>query len=88
LHEGTQVDPRDGQIVNANLSDYRVPVNADIGEVDVPMIGISDRHLDSLGVRGIGEIGITRAGAAIVSAIYHAMGKRIRELLVTPDKLL
>jgi hypothetical protein len=56
--------------MNANLSDYRVPVNADIGEIDVSTIGISDPHLDSLGVRGIGEIGITGTGAAIVNAIY------------------
>jgi xanthine dehydrogenase YagR molybdenum-binding subunit len=88
LHEDTQVDPRNGRIVNANLSDYRVPVNADIGEIDVSTIGIPDPHLDSLGVRGIGEIGITGTGAAIVNAIYHATGKRVRELPVTPDKLL
>jgi xanthine dehydrogenase YagR molybdenum-binding subunit len=88
LHEDTQVDPRNGRIVNANLSDYRVPVNADIGEIKVSTIGIPDLHLDSLGVRGIGEIGITGTGAAIVNAIYHATGKRVRELPVTPDKLL
>jgi xanthine dehydrogenase YagR molybdenum-binding subunit len=88
LHEDTQVDPRNGRIVNANLSDYRVPVNADIGEIDVSTIGIPDPRLDSLGVRGIGEIGITGTAAAIVNAIYHATGKRVRELPVTPDKLL
>jgi xanthine dehydrogenase YagR molybdenum-binding subunit len=88
LHEDTQVDPRDGRIVNANLADYRVPVNADIGEIDVSAINIPDTKLDSLGARGIGEIGITGTGAAVVNAIFHATGKRVRELPVTPDKLL
>lgn len=88
LHEDTHVDPRDGRIVNANLADYRVPVNADIGEIDVSAINIPDPNLDSIGARGIGEIGITGTGAAVVNAIYHATGKRIRELPVTPDKLL
>jgi xanthine dehydrogenase YagR molybdenum-binding subunit len=88
LHEDTQIDPHDGRIVNANLADYRVPVNADIGEIDISTIGIPDPHLDSLGVRGIGEIAITGTGADIVNAIDHATGKRIRELPVTREKLL
>jgi xanthine dehydrogenase YagR molybdenum-binding subunit len=88
LHEDTQVDARNGRIVNANLADYHVPVNADIGEIDVSAINTPDPKLDTLGARGIGEIGITGTGAAIVNAIFHATGKRVRDLPVTPDKLL
>ena len=88
LMEDTQVDARDGRIVNANLADYHVPVNADIGEIDVSAIDIPDTQLDTLGARGIGEIGITGTGAAIANAIFHATGKRVRDLPITPDKLL
>ncbi|MFO1500650.1 MAG: xanthine dehydrogenase family protein molybdopterin-binding subunit [Verrucomicrobiota bacterium] len=88
LHEQTRVDWRDGRITNANLADYHVPVNADIGEIDVSAIDMPDFKLDSLGARGIGEIGITGTGAAICNAIYHATGKRVRDLPITPDKLL
>lgn len=88
LLEDTQIDSRNARIMNANLADYHVPVNADIGEIDVSAIDIPDPHLDSIGVRGIGEIGITGTGAAIANAIFHATGKRVRNLPITPDKLL
>lgn len=82
------MDPRNGRIMNAHLADYHIPVNADIGEIDVSAIDIPDPQLDSLGVRGIGEIIITGTGAAIANAIFHATGKRVRDLPITPDKLL
>jgi xanthine dehydrogenase YagR molybdenum-binding subunit len=82
------VDWRYGRIANANLADYRVPVNADIPELDVDALDIPDYQLDSVGARGIGEIGITGTGAAISNAIFHATGKRVRDLPVTPDKLV
>jgi xanthine dehydrogenase YagR molybdenum-binding subunit len=88
LHEDTYVDERNGRIANANLADYRVPVNADIHEIDVSAIDIPDFKIDSLGARGIGEIGITGTGAAVANAIFHATGKRVRDLPITPDKLL
>jgi xanthine dehydrogenase YagR molybdenum-binding subunit len=88
LHEETQVDWRNGRIVNANLADYHVPVNLDIGEIDVSAIDKPDYKLDSVGARGIGEIGITGTSAAVVNAIYHATGKRVRNVPVTPDKLV
>jgi xanthine dehydrogenase YagR molybdenum-binding subunit len=88
LLENTYVDSRNGRIMNANLADYHVPVNADIGEIDVSALDIPDMQLDSLGARGIGEIGITGTGAAIANAIFHATGKRVRDLPITPDKLL
>ena len=88
LHEETAVDWRYGRITNANLADYHVPVNADIPEIEVEALDIPDYQLDTLGARGIGEIGITGTGAAICNAIFHATGKRIRDLPITPDKLL
>jgi xanthine dehydrogenase YagR molybdenum-binding subunit len=62
------------RIMNANLADYNVAVNADIGEIYVAAIDIPDPKLDSLGARGIGEIGITGTGAAIANAVFHATG--------------
>ena len=88
LHEDTYVDERTGRIANANLADYHVPVNADIGEIDVSAMDIPDTKFDPLGARGIGEIGITGTGAAVANAIFHATGKRVRDLPITPDKLL
>jgi xanthine dehydrogenase YagR molybdenum-binding subunit len=88
LYENTDVDQRYGRITNANLADYLVPVNADIGQIDSSALDIPDYKLDPLGVRGIGEIGITGTGAAIANAVFHATGKRVRDLPITPDKLL
>jgi xanthine dehydrogenase YagR molybdenum-binding subunit len=88
LLEESNVDPKWGRFTNANLAEYRVPVNADIGEIDVSALDIPDTKIDSLGARGIGEIGITGTGAAIANAIYHATGKRVRDLPITPEKLL
>ena len=88
LHEDSHMDARTGRIVNENLADYHVPVNADIGEIDVSAIDIADTHLNPLGARGIGEIGITGTAAAVANAIYHATGKRIRDLPITPQKLI
>jgi xanthine dehydrogenase YagR molybdenum-binding subunit len=88
LHEDTFVDWRYGRIVNHDLEKYLVPVNADIGEIEVEALDIPDYKLDSLGARGIGEIGITGTSAAIANAIYHATGKRVRDVPITPDKLI
>ena len=88
LHEATQMDPRNGRMVNNNLAEYHVPVNADIGEIDVSVVGIPDLKFDPLGARGIGEIGITGASAAVANAIYHATGKRIRQAPITADLLM
>jgi len=86
--EETHIDWRYGRILNANLADYHVPVNADIPEIDVSAIDIPDYQLDTLGARGVGEIGITGTGAAVANAIFHATGKRVRDLPITPDKLV
>ena len=85
---GNQPIEGTSQTANANLADYRVPVNADIGEIDVSAVDISDLKLNPVGARDIGEIGITGTGAAIANAVFHVTGKRIRNLPTTPDKLL
>ncbi len=88
LLEHTAYDERLGRIVNNNLAEYHVPTNADVGAIDVLWIDEPDHHVSPMGAKGIGEIGITGSAAAIANAIYHATGKRIRDLPITPDKLL
>ena len=88
MMEDTIADARRGRIVNPNLAEYHVPVNLDVPMIDVIMVPEIDMHVNPAGVKGIGEIGVTGSTAAIVNAIYHATGKRVRELPVTPDKLL
>ncbi len=88
LHEESHVDPVYGRIVNHNLAEYHVPVNADIGTIDVTCLNIPDTKFNPLGARGIGEIGITGSAAAVANAIYNATGKRIREYPITPDKIM
>ena len=89
LMEHSVVDPRTGRVVNANLAEYTVPVHADSPPLmDVTFIDERDPHVNSLGVKGLGEIAIVGVASAIANAIHHATGKRIRELPITPDKLL
>lgn len=88
LHEKTEFDWRTGRAVNANLADYHVPVNADIGSIDITVVDEQDPHINSLGAKGIGEIGIVGVAAALANAVYHATGKRIRDLPITVDKLV
>lgn len=88
LMEKTEMDWRFGRAVNANLADYHVPVNADIGAIDIIIVDEEDKHINELGAKGVGEIGITGVAAAIANAVYHATGKRIRDLPITPDKVL
>lgn len=88
LQEESHIDTKYGRTVNENLAEYHVPVNADIGEIDVTCLDIPDYRFNSVGARGIGEIGITGAAAAIANAIYNATGKRIRDFPITPDKLM
>lgn len=88
LMEETVLDPHNGRLVVRNLADYHVPVHADIGNIEVLFTDKPDPHISRLGVRGVGEIGITGVAAAIANAVYHATGRRIRDLPITPDKLL
>jgi xanthine dehydrogenase YagR molybdenum-binding subunit len=89
LMEHSVVDPRNGRVANANLAEYAVPVHADAPPVmDVIFVEEHDPHVNPLGVKGLGEIAMVGVAPAITNAIYHATGRRIRELPVTPDKLL
>jgi xanthine dehydrogenase YagR molybdenum-binding subunit len=88
LLEETIIDPRYGRAVNGNLAEYHVPVNADIQDIDVQIVDEDDPHVNPLGAKGIGEIGITGVGAAIANAVYHATGKRVRDLPVMLDKVM
>ncbi|WP_237740741.1 molybdopterin cofactor-binding domain-containing protein [Crystallibacter crystallopoietes] len=88
LHEHSVMDPRFGMIVNHDFAEYHIPVNADILDVDAIWLDEVDEHAGPLGSRGIGEIGIVGAAAAIANAAYHATGVRVRDLPLTPDKFL
>lgn len=88
LFEETIMDQTTGRIVNANLADYLVPVNADIPPIDVLFIDEPDTHLNPLGAKGVAEVAIVGIAPAIGNAIYHATGRRIRTLPITIDKLL
>jgi xanthine dehydrogenase YagR molybdenum-binding subunit len=88
LMENTQYDPNNGRVVTRDLAQYLVPVHADIPEIAVQFIDKPDPYISPLGARGLGEIGITGITAAIANAIYNATGKRVRDLPITPDKLI
>jgi xanthine dehydrogenase YagR molybdenum-binding subunit len=88
LLEETLIDTTYGRTINESFAEYHVPVNADIHEIDVTAVGIPDYKFNPLGSRGIGEIGITGAAAAIANAIYNATGKRVRDLPITLDKIM
>jgi xanthine dehydrogenase YagR molybdenum-binding subunit len=88
LHEETLIDDTYGRTINENLAEYHVPVNADVHEIDVTALNIPDYRFNPLWARGIGEIGITGAAAAIANAIYNATGKRVRDLPITLDKIM
>ncbi|MBA3962700.1 MAG: xanthine dehydrogenase family protein molybdopterin-binding subunit [Chthoniobacterales bacterium] len=88
LTEETAYDPKTGMPVTANLADYHVPTNADIPPIEVHFVGEPDFAFNPIGARGLGEIGITGTAAAVANAVYHATGKRVRDLPITPDKLM
>ena len=87
LHEETLIDHKFGRIMNANIAEYHVPVNADVHDIKVIFVDEPDDIVNPLGIKGLGEIGIVGVAAAIANAIYHATGKRVRDLPITLDKL-
>jgi xanthine dehydrogenase YagR molybdenum-binding subunit len=87
LHEETQIDHTFGRIVNANIAEYHVPVHADIHDIKVIFVDEPDDS-NPLGLKGLGEIGIVGVAAAVANAVYHATGKRVRDLPISLDKLL
>jgi xanthine dehydrogenase YagR molybdenum-binding subunit len=88
LLEQTVRDTRDGRVVTREFQDYHLPVNSDVPALDVILVPEDDPHVSQVGAKGLGEIGITGLGAAIGNAIFHATGKRIRDLPITLDKLV
>jgi len=88
LHEHTEIDERVARYVNENLADYLIPVNADVPDVRIIMVPEEDTRVNPLGIKGIGEIGIVGMNAAIANAVYHATGKRIRDLPIRVEHLL
>src|SRR6266566_2962275 len=88
LHEASVLDPRFGDYVNHDVAAYHIATNADVGTIDVTWIDEEDPHVNPMGAKGIGEIGIVGTAAAIANAVSHATGIRIRDLPITLDKLL
>jgi xanthine dehydrogenase YagR molybdenum-binding subunit len=88
LHEETLIDHNFGRIMNSDIAEYHVPVNADVHDIKVIFVDEPDDIVNPLGIKGLGEIGIVGVAAAIANAIYHATGKRVRDLPITLDKLM
>ncbi len=88
LHEHAVMDPRSGRPMNANLAEYHIPVNADLPSLEAILVEEDDPHVNALGIKGVGEIGITGTAGAIANAIWHATGIRVRKFPITLDKLL
>jgi xanthine dehydrogenase YagR molybdenum-binding subunit len=88
LHEHAVTDRRSGRIMNANLSEYHVPVNADVPPMEAILVEENDPHVNALGIKGVGEIGITGSAGAIANAVWHATGVRVREFPIALDRLL
>ena len=88
LLEGTELDYRDGRVVNANMADYLVPVNADVPALDAAFLPAEDTIADPIGVKGLGELVIVGVPAAIANAVFNATGKRITDLPITLEQLL
>jgi xanthine dehydrogenase YagR molybdenum-binding subunit len=87
LHEYAIVDPRSGRPMNPNLSEYHIPVNADVPSVEAILVEEHDPHVNALGIKGVGEIGITGTAGAVANAVWHATGVRVRQFPITLDRL-
>lgn len=88
LHEGGITDHALGRLMNRDLAEYHLPAHADIHDIEVVFVDDPDPRASPLGVKGVGEIGVVGTAAAVANAIFHATGKRVRELPITLDKLL
>jgi xanthine dehydrogenase YagR molybdenum-binding subunit len=88
LFEETMVDARTGRIVNANVAEYLMPVHADVPPIDIILVDEEDPHVNSLGIKGMGELPMVGAAAAVANAVFHATGKRVRDYPIRVDKLL
>jgi xanthine dehydrogenase YagR molybdenum-binding subunit len=88
LMEATHIDPNTGRVVNPNVSEYVMPVNADIPDITTIFVEEQDRMINPAGVKGLGELPIVGAAAAVANAVWHATGIRVRDLPITPEKIL
>jgi xanthine dehydrogenase YagR molybdenum-binding subunit len=88
LHEATEIDPRDARYVNDNIAEYLIPVNADVRSIEVIMVPEEDSEVNPMGIKDIGEVGIVGMNAAISNAVWHATGRRIRDLPIRIEDLL
>ncbi len=88
LHEEAVIDRRSGRIMNANLAEYHVPVNADVPSLDVLLVDEHDPHVNALGIKGVGEIGVTGSAGAVANAVWHATGVRVRRFPIRIDDLV
>ena len=88
LHEHAIMDGRSGRTMNANLAEYHIPVNADIPAMEAILVEEADPHVNALGIKGVGEIGITGTAGAVANAVWHATGVRVRQFPITLDKLI
>ena len=88
LHEHALIDKRTGRPMNPNLGEYHVPVNADVPSIEAIIVEERDEHVNALGIKGVGEIGITGTAGAIANAVWHATGVRVREFPITLDRLM
>ena len=88
LHEHAVTDKRSGRIMNANLAEYHVPVNADIPSLEAILVDEHDPHVNALGIKGVGEIAITGTAAAVANAVWHATGRRVRQFPIALEALM
>ena len=88
LHEQAMMDPRSGRPMNANFAEYHIPVNADVPSLEAILVEEHDPHVNALGIKGVGEIGITGTAGAVANAVWHATGLRVRHFPITLDRLI
>jgi xanthine dehydrogenase YagR molybdenum-binding subunit len=88
LHEQAVMDARSGRPMNPNLAEYHIPVNADVPSLEAIMVEEHDPHVNALGIKGVGEIGITGTAGAVANAVWHATGVRVRKFPITLDRLI
>jgi xanthine dehydrogenase YagR molybdenum-binding subunit len=88
LYEGAVMDPRSGRPMNPNLAEYHIPVNADVPSVEAVLVEEHDPHVNALGIKGVGEIGVTGSAGAVANAVWHATGVRVRKFPITLDRLI
>ncbi len=88
LHERAVMDQRSGRPMNPNLAEYHIPVNADVPSLEAILVEERDPYVNALGIKGVGEIGITGTAGAVANAVWHATGVRVREFPITLDRLI